>query len=68
MEDEAKAFEDNGWDPVLVEEEKDSGVFVGMIRTVSISYAMSPVATLTSWVLNISAAVNLSNILVGEIV
>lgn len=64
MEEEAIAFDDNDCDPAFDEDEKDSGVAIG---TVSISYALSPVATSTRQVLSISTAVNLNSILEGNI-
>jgi hypothetical protein len=64
LEEEAIAFDDNDCGPAFDEDEKYSGV---AIRTVSISYALSPVATWTREVLSISAAVNLSSILEGNI-
>jgi len=65
LEEEAIAFDDNDdCSPAVDEDERDSGA---TIRTVSISYAFSPVATSTREVLSISAAVNLSSILEGNI-
>ena len=63
LEEEAVAFDDNDCAPAFNEDERDSGV---AIRTVSISYALTPVVTSTREVLSISAAVNLSSILEGE--
>ena len=63
LEEEAIAFDDNDFSPAF-DEERDSGA---TIRTVSISYALPPVATSTREVLSISAAVNLSSILEGNI-
>ena len=60
LEEEATAF-DCG--VVFDEDEKDPGPTI----TVTISYALSPVATSTREVLSISVAVNLSSILVGNI-
>ena len=69
MDEEAKAFDDNNCGLAFDEDEKDSGTsVVGATGTVTISYALSPVATLTREVLNISAAVNFSSILVGKFV
>jgi hypothetical protein len=64
LEEEAKAFDDNDCSPTFDEDERDSGE---TIRTVSISYALTPVATSIREVLSISAAVNLSSILEGNI-
>ena len=61
LEEEAIAFDCS---PASDEDEKDSGA---VISTVSISYALPPVATSTREVLSISAAVNLSSILEGNI-
>ena len=62
-EEEAIAFDDNDCGPAF-DDEKDSGA---AIRTVSISYSLSPVATSTREVLSMSAAVNLSSMLEGNI-
>ena len=62
MEDEAIAFDDNDRSPAFDGDERDSGA---TIRTVSISYALTPVATSTREVLSISAVVNLSSIVEG---
>lgn len=64
LEEEAKAFDDNDSRLASDKDEKGSSTFGGAIRTVSISYALTPVATSTRDVLSISAAVNLSSILV----
>ena len=64
MEDEAIAFDDNDRSPAFDGDERDSGM---TIRTVSISYALTPVATSTREVLSISAVVNLSSIVEGII-
>ena len=64
LEEEAIAFDDNDCSLVFDEDKRDSGA---TIRAVSISYALSPVATSTREVLSISAAVNLSSILEGNI-
>ena len=64
LEEEAIAFDDNVGSPEFDEDERDSGA---TIRTVSISYALQPDATSTREVLSISAAVNLSSILEGNI-
>jgi len=66
LEEEAKAFDDNDRGLTFDEDEKDSGMLVEAIRTVTISYTLPPVATSTREVLSISASVNLSSILVGE--
>lgn len=64
LEEEAIAFDDDNDCGPAFDEDKDS---CASTRTVSISYALSPVATSTREVLSISAAVNLSSILEGNI-
>ena len=64
LEEEATAFDDNDCGPAVDEDGRNSG---SAMRTVSISYALTPVATSTREVLSISAAVNLSSILEGNI-
>ena len=62
--EEAIALDDDDCSPAFDGDERDSGA---TIRTVSISYALTPVATSTREVLSISAAVNLSSIVEGNI-
>lgn len=62
LEEEAIAFDDNDCSPAFDEDERHSGATIG---TVSISYALQPVAISTREVLSISAAVNLNSILGG---
>ena len=65
MEEEAIAFNDNDCSPAFDEDSGERGSSAN-IGTVSISYALTPVATSIREVLSISAAVNLSNILEGN--
>jgi hypothetical protein len=64
LEEEATAFDGNDCGLAFDEDEKDPGP---AIIIVSISYALTPVAISTREVLSMSAAVNLSSILVGNI-
>ena len=64
LEEEATAFDDNDCGLAFDGDEKDPGP---AIITVSISCALTPVAISTREVLSISAVVNLSSILAGNI-